>query len=511
MFFQRLTALLGDCVIEASGDMARDPAGISNDHRRIGPGDLFVCISGYVNDGHAYAAGALENGAASIISEKPMDALGLPPELADRIKTFIRVADARLALAAASSVFYGEPSKRLALTGVTGTKGKTTTTYMIRSILRAAGIKTGLIGTVENFIGDEAFPSTETTPESVALAGYLSSMADGGCEHAVMEVSSQGLALRRVEYCDFDVGVFTNFYNDHISPNEHSDLDDYFRAKAKLFSLCKKAVVNADMPVYEAVLEAALSGGACGRALSYSADEKSENFSKAEVRASEIELINDKKKVYTRFHVETPWYSRNMTVNMPGRYNVSNALAAISVCGLYGIPEDCVARGLSEVSVRGRTELISEGQGFAVLVDYAHNAASLEALLKMLHEYEFNKITTVFGCGGNRARDRRFDMGEVSGRLSGFTVVTSDNPRKEEPRKIIADIECGLHRTDGRYMVIEDRAEAIEFAISNAADGDLVLIAGKGHEATQTFADRTIPFDDASVARGCLRKIPRQS
>ena len=505
MFFDKLINMLGGGVADAAGDLSYEPAGIASDHRKAVPGGLFVCIEGFVADGHAYAADALANGAVAIISQKPLSGLNLPAEQVAKVKAFVQVRDSRRALAAASHLYYGEPSKALALAGVTGTKGKTTTTYMIRSILGAAGVKTGLIGSICNYIGDEERAAGETTPESITLAGLFAEMAGKGCSHAVMEVSSQGLALRRVDFCDYDVGVYTNFYKDHISPLEHRDVAEYFEAKNKLFSLCKKAVINADIAEFEAVRAAAVRAGREGAILTYSADYEGANHGAADIRARDIELISDR-KVYSRFYAETPWFSGSFTVNLPGRYNVSNALAAIAVCGLFGAPKEAVAAGLSGVNVRGRTELVSEGQNFTVLVDFAHNAASLEALLKMLHEYKFETITTVFGCGGNRARDRRFDMGEASGRLSGFTVITSDNPRKEEPAMIIADIVTGLSRTDGRYIIIEDRREAIKYAIDSAPEGSLVLIAGKGHETTQTFSDRTIPFDDVLVAREFLRE-----
>jgi UDP-N-acetylmuramoyl-L-alanyl-D-glutamate--2,6-diaminopimelate ligase len=432
-----------------------------------------------------------------------MGELRLPDRLAQNVRAFVRARDTRRALAAASHLHCGEPTKRLALAGVTGTKGKTTTAYMIRSILEAAHKKSGMLGTVANYIGDEVVEAKATTPDSAELARYFALMAERGCEYAAMEVSSQGLALSRVDFCDFDVGVFTNFYEDHISPYEHKDIGEYFAAKLRLFSMCKRAVINADIGESRAVADAYLKGGGGEEPIFYSADESSKNREAAAVRASSIRLVNDG-KASSKFYAETPWYSGEAEVGLPGRYNVSNALAAISVCGLFGIPEEAIRRGLRDVSVRGRTESVGSGGKFSVLVDFAHNAASLEALLRMLREYEYKSITTVFGCGGERDRERRFAMGEISGRHSDFTVVTSDNPRGEDPKLIIEDILTGMRKTGGRYAVIEDRRDAIGYAIGNAAEGDLVLIAGKGHETTQTVADRTIPFDDAQVAREFL-------
>ena len=445
-----------------------------------------------------------------MISQKPMSELGLTPDQAGSVRAFIQVKDSRLALAAASHAFYGEPAKKLTLTGVTGTKGKTTTTYLIRSILTAAGIKTGMTGSVENDSGSEITSAKETTPESIDLARLYSKMAESGCKHAVTEVSSQALALSRTAFCEFETGVFTNFYRDHISLREHADMEDYFNAKLKLFMMCRKAVVNADIKEYSAIREFCEKTGSCGTPITYSADAEGVNHKMADVRAERIELVRGGGG-FTRFYVETPWFAGTFSLGLPGRYNVSNALAAIAVCGLYGAPENAVAGGLGNVAVRGRTQRIDEGQDFTVLVDFAHNAASLEAILTMLREYEFSSVTTVFGCGGTRSRDRRFEMGGVSGRLSGLTVVTSDNPRGEDPADIIADIETGLRGTGGKYIVIEDRREAIRYAIDSAPGGGLVLIAGKGHETGQEFADRTVPFDDAQTARELLRGAVRRA
>ena len=497
-----LADALGDNMVSVSGDMDYAPSGVANDHRLVAPGGVFVCVKGFSADGHAFIPGAAANGAAVVIAQRPIEAA--PP-----LKAIIQVRDARRALAAAAHLFYGAPTKKLKLAGVTGTKGKTTVTYMIRSILRSAGLLPGMLGTIENDIGGRILPAAETTPESSALAALFSRMVERGCECAVMEVSSQGLALSRVDCCEFDVGVFTNFYRDHISPNEHGGMEEYFAAKLKLFSMCRNAVINADIAEFSAVRDAFMSGGGGGggACVAYSADGASPNRGAADVRASRIELLYDGGRAYTRFYAETPWFCDTVTVGLPGRYNVSNALAALSVCLMFGVAKEAVLQGLRGVSVRGRTQPVEEGQKFTVLVDYAHNAGSLEALLAMLREYDFKNITTVFGCGGNRARDRRFSMGEVSGRRSDFTIVTSDNPRKEDPAMIMDDIVTGLKRTNGRYILIEDRREAIKYAIENAREGDLVLLAGKGHETEQTFADRTIHFDDAQVAGEILRGL----
>ncbi|MDR1439423.1 MAG: UDP-N-acetylmuramoyl-L-alanyl-D-glutamate--2,6-diaminopimelate ligase [Clostridiales bacterium] len=540
-------------MLETRGDLSLDISSICSDHREAEKGCLFVCIEGFRADGHEYIGGAVKNGAAAILTQKPLE------EIESRYKgalggvALIRVGNARRALAALAARFYGEPSKGFTLVGVTGTKGKTTTTHMIDAIARLSGGSeperkrpTGLIGTIKNLVGDEEIAARETTPESLELQKLFSRMRERGAWLVSMEVSSQGLALDRVSFCDFDAGLFTNFYNDHISPFEHHSMGEYLAAKLKIFELCGIGAINAGMEAgaFEAAMRAAAASSKCRRVYTYgircvassgtaasgaAGSETGESKAAAseaagiraaaggtadakaaggvDVYAEDIRYLREGNSLRTEFHAVSPWFEADISLAMPGEFNVENALAAITVCGACGMQAGDIARALSGVSVRGRTEPVDAGQNFTVLVDYAHNAASLKPLLEMLRAHGFNRIVTVFGCGGDRARDRRFDMGEVSGRLSSLTVITSDNPRSEPPSAIMDDIESGVRRTDGEYIRIEDRREAIEYALAGAKEGDLVVIAGKGHETTQTSVHRTIHFDDAEVARECLARL----
>jgi len=491
-------------IIETAGSagcMDSVITGVCRDHRECGPGSLFVCIEGYKTDGHRFIGGAVENGATALIVQKDIEDLPGGQLAGEKGITVIRTDNTRLALARVSDNLYGHPSQQLKLIGVTGTKGKTTVAYMIRAIAGAAGVKNGIIGTVETLIGDEKFHSQVTTPESNDLQKILSYMVEKNVELAAMEVSSQGLALDRVSCCDFDTGIFTNLYNDHISPNEHKDMEDYFKSKLRLFSMCRTGLVNADSKDAQRVL-GSVEGANC-EMITYGIENQ------ADIKAKNIvnHAINGDLSV--SFDLEAPWFSgchdNRVAVGLPGKYNVYNALAAIGACALAGVSLDDIKKGLRDVKVRGRVEMVKAGQNFSVIVDYAHNAASLENLLMMLSEFRTGRIITVFGCGGDRAKDRRFDMGEVSGKLSDLTVITSDNPRTEDPGLIMENIEEGIRRTDGKYKKIADRKEAISFVLREASEGDIVVIAGKGHETYQIFSDRTIHFDDVEAAYNILR------
>ena len=461
-------------------------SGISIDHRNVKTGDLFVCIKGYQVDGHEYMEGALQNGAVALIVQK--DLALLPPGIPS-----IQVENCREALAFIATRFYECPSKQFKLVGITGTKGKTTSSYMVRAIAQEAGCRTGMIGTVETFIYDEIEKTKETTPGALDLQRLFSRMNKKNVDFVVMEVSSQGLALDRVKYSDFDIGVFSNLYRDHISENEHSNMEEYLEAKLKLFNNCKTGIVNADCDVFQTVK----SRAKCSL-ITYAINQE------ADVRATEIENIRSGNRMSVRFRALTPWFDEWIDVGMPGAYNVYNALSAIAVSGFCGFPIKCIKNELKDIRVRGRIEPVDAGQDFVVLVDYAHNAASLKSLLEMLRTYKYENMITVFGCGGDRAKDRRFDMGEVSGEYSDLTIITSDNPRSEDPASIMKDIETGIRRTNGNYVKIEDRGAAIQFAVRTAKRGDLVVIAGKGHETTQTFKDKVICFDDVDVAYNAI-------
>jgi UDP-N-acetylmuramoyl-L-alanyl-D-glutamate--2,6-diaminopimelate ligase len=485
MQFQEL--LQGMNIEDFDGDMTCEIGSIVYDSRKVCQGSLFVCVEGFVTDGHQYIVQAISQGVAAILLQKPVEGLTVP---------WVRVADTRRGLASVSDRFFGHPSGRLDLIGLTGTKGKTTATFMTRAILAQAGRKTGLIGTIASVIGGEMTCASRTTPESCDLQALLDQMVSRGMDSCVMEVSSQGLMLDRVYGCEFATGVFTNLYHDHIGPHEHASMEEYLTAKLMLFRQCRNAVLNRDIDCYEKV-RAAVKGLCLTYGLSPEAD----------IRAVNLVREVSRQRIGTRFTLQSPWYEGDVFVGMPGRFNIYNALAAISCAGLAGAPLAAVREGLAEVSVPGRVQPIPTFRPFQVIVDYAHNAVSLENLLETLREYVTGRLIVIFGNGGDRARSRRFEMGDVAGRMSDLTVITSDNPRTEDPLAIIEDIITGIKPTGGRYKVIPDRREAIFKTIREAIDGDMIVIAGKGHENYQIFRDRTIHFDDAEVAAEALSAL----
>lgn len=470
--------------VEIKGDLNVEISGIAYDSRKVKNSSMFVCIDGTKVDGHEFIHNAIENGAIALLVQKEVE---VPEGI-----SVVRVDNTRYGLAHVSDVFFGHPSGRFNLIGVTGTKGKTTTTYMIKSILEKAGQKVGLIGTLGSRIGDEVLYSERTTPESYDLQALFSEMLEKNVDSAVMEVSSQGLALHRVSCSDYDIGVFTNLSKDHISPNEHSSMEEYLNAKIKLFKMCKKGIVNIDNEYGKEVIRNA----------------ECEIFAMgidndAGIKAADIEKNPDSVK----FKAITPWFSGEIYVNIPGKFTVYNALCAIGVCGLMGIPYDSIRAGLEKVNVPGRAEIVETGRNFTVMIDYAHTPDSLENILTTVKGFAPGRVVCLFGCGGDRDRTKRPIMGEISGRLADFTVITSDNPRTEDPQAIIREIEAGIKGTNAKYITIVDRREAIKYAIVNAQPQDVIILAGKGHETYQTFKDKTIHFDEREVVREILEEL----
>jgi UDP-N-acetylmuramoyl-L-alanyl-D-glutamate--2,6-diaminopimelate ligase len=463
------------------------------DSRKARQGSLFVCIEGYVTDGHKYIEQALDQGVSAIVIQKQTQQLTAAQVSALSKVHWLRIPDTRRGLAIISDRFFDHPSGRLDLIGITGTKGKTTTTFMARSIMELAGRNTGLVGTIANMIGSKTVHASRTTPESYDLQSLLNEMIVAGMDSCVMEVSSQGLKLDRVYGCDFKIGVFTNLFEDHIGPHEHADMEEYLAAKLLLLQRSEFNIINADSEYFDRA-----RGAAGGKIITY-------GFAKtADVRAANLRRSVKSGRVGTYFTLESPWYNMDVFVGMPGRFNVSNALAAIAVCGCLGLSLENILAGLEKITVPGRVQTVPSDHEFQVIVDYAHNAASLEHLLLTLREYTDRRLIVVFGNGGDRAKSRRFEMGAVSGHLADLTIITSDNPRTEDPMSIIADIITGIKPTGGIYEVVPDRREAINRAIESACTGDMVIIAGKGHETYQIFSDRTIHFDDAETAAELL-------
>jgi len=468
------------------GDKDVEINDIAYDSRKVKNGSLFVCIEGTVADGHDYIPSALENGARALLVQKDV-------EVPDGI-TVVKVGNTRYALAYVSDAFYNHPSGRFNLIGVTGTKGKTTITYMIKSILEQEKHKVGLIGTVANMIGDQVLYAERTTPESYDLQSLFSEMLEKDVDSVVMEVSSQGLALNRVSCCEFQIGIFTNLTEDHIGPREHKDKEDYFRAKTKLFGMCKKGIVNIDSEYGRRILEIA----EC-ELLTYGIEND------ADITASDILKHSDS----VEFNLKSPWMNGRVKINIPGKFSVYNALAAIGACGLMNVSFDSVKAGLERVSVPGRVETVKTDRDFTVIIDYAHTPDSLENILTTVKDFTKGRLISVFGCGGDRDRAKRPAMGRISGRIADFTIITSDNPRTEEPLAIVRDIEEGIKDTEGKYTTIVDRREAIKYALSNAQPGDVIVLAGKGHETYQTFKDKTIHFDEREVVREILKELDK--
>jgi len=439
-----------------------------------------------VADGHKYAQEVAQKGAAALIVEEAVDV----PESV----TVIRVTDTRIAMARMACAWYDYPAQKLKMIGVTGTKGKTTTTYMIKAILEEAGIKTGLIGTIETIIGDEVTPAANTTPESLLLQEDLDRCVKAGCEVVVMEVSSQALMLHRVEGIVFDIGVFTNIEADHIGPAEHASFEDYMECKSRLFRMCRLGILNGDDIHLGRILER------------HTCEVETFGFRDNEtLHAEDVRLVSKPGYLGTLFTIRGEMQFRAET-DIPGKFSVYNSMCAIAVCRHFPVSEENIRTALKKVRVKGRVEMIPVSDQFILMIDYAHNAMALSSLLTTLHEYHPARLVVLFGCGGNRARSRRYEMGEVAGKMANLTIITSDNPRYENPEEIIDDIVTGISRTAGKFVRISDRREAIAWAIHNARPGDIVVLAGKGHEDYQEINGKKYPMDERVIIREILEE-----
>lgn len=466
------------------GDAHTLVTGLVYDSRKVDKGSVFVCIKGAVSDGHDYIAEVIDKGAAAIIIEKDIE---LPKDA-----TVIRVDNTRRALSFMSAAYFDYPAKKLTTIGITGTKGKTTSAYMIKSILENTGVKTGLIGTIETIIGQELIPADNTTPESYIIQQTFARMVEAGIECVVMEASSQGFLHNRIDGFIFDYGIFTNLGYDHIGENEHKDFDDYLRCKSRLFRQCKVGLINIDDDYANQILE----GHTC----------KVETFGfsdKADIYASKVELVHEPGYLGVAYHV-CGLMDLDVAIDIPGRFNVLNSLCAIAICRYFNVSETDIKKALAGIKVRGRVELVPIKGNYSVMIDYAHNAMSLESLLTTIREYKPARLVCVFGCGGNRSKDRRFLMGEISSKMADLTVITSDNPRFEDPEDIINDIVTGVKRGSGKYIKITDRGEAIKYCIDNAKEGDVIIIAGKGHEDYQEINGVKHHMDDRELVRDAL-------
>ena len=477
--------LIGIDGLKAKGELDIEITVIESNSKNIKEGYMFIAIKGFATDGHKYINDAIKAGAKAIMIEEGCDlkSIKLPANV-----TLIMAKDTRIALAKCSCNYYDNPSKKFKLIGVTGTKGKTTTTFMIKEMLEKAGYKVGLIGTIATYInGKMVSESNRTTPESIELQRTFAEMAKQGVEYVVMEVSSQSLKLHRVDGCKFDIVLFTNFSEDHISEKEHPDMKDYFESKLKLFEMCDNGIINVDD------LQVSKIPGMFpnSKIMTYGID----NY--CEVLAKDITITNS----YVDFRVKIKDKNERVKVSIPGRFSVYNSLAAICVAKKIGIPSEKVIEALAEIKVPGRSEMVDNAKEIPIMIDYAHSPESLQNILSAAKSYTRGKVISVFGCGGDRDKGKRPQMGEISGRIADFTFITTDNPRTEDPDEIVKEIEEGIKKTKGKYKVVVDRREAIEEAIKMATKLDIIILAGKGHEPYQEINGVKHPFDERIIVK----------
>ena len=483
--------LIGLEGLKARGNLDVEIKNIACNSNNVEEGDLFVAIKGFEYDGHEFINEAIKKGATAILIEEGCDLKSFKVK-SDTI--VIMAKDTREALAIVSCNFYKNPSKKFKLIGITGTKGKTTTSYMIKEILERAGKKVGLIGTLETCINGKKIKTNDrTTPESLELQQLFSKMVEEKVEVVVMEVSSQSLKLHRVTGCDFDIAVFTNFSEDHISKIEHPTMEDYLQSKLKLFQMCKVGIVNSDD----------VQGAKIPRLFPKSdiTTFGIDNF--ANVMARDVTVTN----TYADFKVKLTDRNERVKTGIPGRFSVYNSLAAICVAKKFNISPEIIKEALLEVRVPGRSEMVDNKLEIPIMIDYAHTPESLESILKTVKIYTRGKVICVFGCGGNRDSSKRPIMGEIAGRVADYTFITTDNARNEDPQDIANQIEVGIKKTKGKYSVVLDRKEAIREAIKMASKIDAIVIAGKGHEMYQEIDGEKIPFDEREIVKEITKEI----
>ncbi len=468
-------------ILELHADPDAEISGVCYDSRRAEAGNVFVAVRGYESDGHRFIPAAAAGGCTCVICEEPPK-IDIPYAL---------TADCRKALALMSRNWFGDPCSRLKVIGVTGTNGKTTTTHLIKSVLeQLTGEKVGLMGTNHNMIGDMILDAERTTPESYEIQALLSEMVKAGCSYAVMEVSSHALVLDRVYGMTFEVGVFTNLTRDHL--DFHETMDDYAAAKAKLFTMCRYGVVNADDEYAERMITAA----ECP-VFTFSTQKN-----EADLVAKSIKLSSDN----VAFCMLAIGDLQRVRLGIPGMFSVYNAMAAAAACLQLGLKLDGICEALGRCKgVMGRAEVVPTGRDFTLLIDYAHTPDALENIIKTVKDAASGRVVTLFGCGGDRDKTKRPIMGQIAAQLSDFVIVTSDNPRTEVPGDIINDILAGMKDTKTPYTVIENRREAIGWAIANAQPNDVIILAGKGHETYQIIGKEKRHFDEREVAAEFLK------
>lgn len=457
------------------------------DSRKARQGVMFVCLCGARSDGHKFVKSAYDQGCRVFLCQNKVE---LPNDA-----QVIYCDDTRAALAAVSCNFFRHPSKEMAVIGITGTKGKTTVAHIIRSVLDRSGIKCGIIGTVGAGYGDVTLPTVNTTPESYELQKMFRFMADAGCKAAAVEVSSLGLKYHRVDGTEFAVGVFTNLYPDHIGTNEHESFEEYAYWKKQLFKMCKRAIVNIDDEFSHEIIDECtcpVTTYGLGEEADYLLT-GSENIKKGHVLG-------------VKFGVKTKWGERQFMLSMPGDVNVHNALIAVNVADSFSVPDEQIEDGLSHVFVKGRAEIVETGTDFSIIIDYAHNGVSLQSILSTVGEYEHKRIIALYGSVGSRTEIRRRELGLVSAKMCDLTIITEDDPEFEDPEKICNEIAAAVKEGGGKYVIIPDRAEAIDYAVKIAEKGDIIVLAGKGHEEFMKVRGEKLPFSEKEEIKKALKK-----
>ena len=468
-----------------NGTLDIEVSQIDYDSRQVVEGSLFVCIPGAKVDGHTFIEQVINKGAKVIVVEKDVPY--------QEGVTYIQVEDARYALALLSCAFFDHPSRKMCVIGITGTKGKTTTSYMMESILKNANKKVGIIGTIGSLINGQLKKTKNTTPESFELQRLMNEMVEAGCEYCVMEVSSQGLMLNRVAGIEFDFGIFTNLSPDHIGENEHRDFNHYMSCKKKLFEMCRVGIFNKDDGHFEDMTKDCQC-----EVYTYSINNPSD------LQASDIELYKGQGTLGVEFQTHG-MLNATFQTNIPGRFSVYNSLVAIMVCHLVDIEETYIQTALKQVRVRGRVEIVPTPNDYTVLIDYAHNALSFQSILETISEYKPHRMICVYGAGGHRDHKRRYEAGEIVAKFNAFSVLTADNPRGEKVKDICDYIIEGVNRYNGDYIVIENREEAIHYALSHAQSGDVILCLGKGHEDYQILDKEPLPFSEKEIIENYFR------
>lgn len=469
------------------GDINTQINNLCYNSKNIMKNDAFIALIGHNSDGHNYINNAIEKGANVIFVSKDVD-------IKENI-TVIKLKNTRESLSYLSSNLFGNPKDKLKIIGITGTKGKTTTAWMIKKILECDNKKVGVIGTTGVFIKDKHYDLVNTTPESYDIHKYFKEMVDNGIEYVVMEVSSQALKYGRVGGITFEYGVFTNLTHDHIGDGEHPNMEDYIHSKSLLFKNSRHGVFNIDDDNYKNMIKTAT----CDiHTFGYNKD--------ADLVCKNVELIRENNLIGINLTTEGV-INDTFKVSTPGKFSSYNAMCAILTTYLIGCSITSMKKSLENFSVKGRVEPVHVSDKFNLLIDYAHNGVSMESILTTIKEYNPKRIVSIFGCGGNRSKDRRYEMGEISGRLSDFSIITADNSRYEDVNDIINDILIGMHKTNGKYITIPDRKEAIKYSIENAKEGDIILLLGKGHEDYQEINGERHPFDERVIIKEILDEI----